>query len=272
MAKKTVARQCINCNIDFNANYYDTLKGMGLYCSKKCHIEFKKKQNLINGVLVTKVCKECNKEFITNRGEISKGGGKYCSTICANKGNTGVNNVKYKPKLSITCEECGEAFSIHSCHKSRTKYCSRRCAGLNKYKIKLQSFNTGKQRGKGGKRSDLDNMYFRSSWEANYARYLNFLVLHNKIIRWEYEVDTFEFINIKRGTKFYTPDFKVYNTNGTIEYHEVKGWMDQKSKTRMKRMAKYYPNIKVLIIDKIWFRKNGKNLQNLIPNWETKVY
>ena len=31
-------------------------------------------------------------------------------------------------------------------------------------------------RGKGGKRKDLDNVYFRNSWEANYARFLNYKI------------------------------------------------------------------------------------------------
>ena len=54
---------------------------------------------------------------------------------------------------------------------------------------------------------------------------------------------------IKFGTRSYRPDFKIYNNNGTIEYHEVKGYMDAKSKTKIKRMAKYYPKIKLIIID-----------------------
>ena len=32
--------------------------------------------------------------------------------------------------------------------------------------------------------------------------------------------------------------------------------MDKKSLTKIKRMAKYYPSVKLQIIDSIWFRKN----------------
>jgi hypothetical protein len=123
-------------------------------------------------------------------------------------------------------------------------------------------------RGHGGKRADLGDLYLRSSWEANYARYLNFLIEHKEIQNWQYEPDTFEFTNIKKGVRFYTPDFKVCLNNGEIEYHEVKGWMDNKSITRGKRMEKYYPEIKIKLIDKTWFRKNGSILSKIIKNWE----
>ena len=37
---------------------------------------------------------------------------------------------------------------------------------------------------------------------------------------------------------------------GISPFHEVKGWMDQKSRTKIARMAKYYPQVKLLVIDK----------------------
>ena len=46
------------------------------------------------------------------------------------------------------------------------------------------------------------------------------------------------------------PDFKIYQNDGTVVYHEVKGYMDSKSATKIKRMAKYYPNIKLIVIQK----------------------
>jgi len=87
-------------------------------------------------------------------------------------------------------------------------------------------------------------MFFRSKWEVNYALYLDFLVKQNEIKRWEYEKDVFIFEKINFGTRSYRPDFKVTNNNGSVEYHEIKGWMTPKSKTQLKRMTKYYPEIK----------------------------
>lgn len=113
-----------------------------------------------------------------------------------------------------------------------------------------------------------ERMFFRSSWEANYARYLEYLKENLKITNWEYEVHTFWFEKIKRGVRSYLPDFKITNLSGIHEWHEVKGWMDNKSKTKIKRMAKYYPCEKLIIIGEKWFRDNNLNLIAIIPDWE----
>ena len=120
---------------------------------------------------------------------------------------------------------------------------------------------------KQGKREDLGGLYVRSSWEANYARYLNWLISIGEIDRWEYEPDEFEFTEIKRGTRFYLPDFKVF-IGAEVEYHEVKGWMDKKSKTKLKRMAKYYPEVRVIVIDGDAYRALARDVKRLVPNWE----
>lgn len=124
------------------------------------------------------------------------------------------------------------------------------------------------RRGNGGKRPDLGDVYFRSSWEANWARYLNWLISLGQIERWEFESETFEF-PIKRGSRFYLPDFKVFNKDGTIEYHEVKGYMDQRSHTKLKRMKKYHPGVKIILIDKTYYRDVAKKIGKIIPGWET---
>ncbi len=107
-------------------------------------------------------------------------------------------------------------------------------------------------------------MYFRSKWEANYALYLDFLVKQGEIDHWEYEVDCFMFEQIKLGTRSYRPDFKVFNKDGTFEYHEVKGYMDSKSKTKLKRMAKYYPEVKLILIDQPVYNDIKKKLGKML--------
>ena len=101
-------------------------------------------------------------------------------------------------------------------------------------------------------------MFLRSKWEANYACYLTFLAGHKEIDRWEYETDTFMFEKIRTGTRSYKPDFKVFKNDGTIEYHEVKGWMTPKAKTQLKRMTKYYPDIALVLIDAERYREISK--------------
>lgn len=120
---------------------------------------------------------------------------------------------------------------------------------------------------RGGTREDL-GFYVRSGWEANYARYLKFAQSKGLILKWEYEPDTFWFENIKRGTRSYTPDFKVWKDENTYEYHEVKGYMDKKSQTKLKRMAKYYPNEKIVIIASEEYKEIRDKLSRLIEHWE----
>lgn len=96
-----------------------------------------------------------------------------------------------------------------------------------------------------------DRRYFlKSSWELSYAQYLDIELANGTIKRWEYEPDTFWFERIKRGVRSYTPDFKVEHADGSVEYHEVKGYLDSKSKTKLNRMRIYHPEIKMKLIDR----------------------
>lgn len=121
-----------------------------------------------------------------------------------------------------------------------------------------------------GYREDLGAVFFRSRWEANYARYLNLLIERKAIAKWEFEVDTFWFENIKRGVRSYTPDFKVYGMDGRIWYEEVKGWMDKKSATKLKRMKKYHPTVQVIVVGESQYKEIEKALSGAIPHWERK--
>ncbi len=141
---------------------------------------------------------------------------------------------------------------------------------------------------KGGFRKDLD-CYFRSKWEANLARYYNFVG-----IRWQYEPEEFEFKTIKRGSRFYKPDFYLPETD---EYIELKGYFTASGKTKLRRFKKYYPEefkklrfvvedpfskskengevIKFLLddldigfIDIISYKVIRNKLGELIPGWE----
>ncbi len=123
------------------------------------------------------------------------------------------------------------------------------------------------QRYRSGTRIDI-GIFVRSSWEANYARYLNFLKANGSIQKWEYEPETFLFEEVKRGTRSYTPDFKITENDGTIIFHELKGYMSPVSKTKLNRMSKYYPDVKIRVIDKKCYTLLSKQVSKLIPNWE----
>lgn len=120
-----------------------------------------------------------------------------------------------------------------------------------------------------GRRKDIKGgMYFRSAWEANYCRYLEFLVARNQIYKWEYEPDTFWFEGIKRGCVSYLPDFKIWEKEDSVPYYvEIKGYMCQRSKTKLKRMAKYHPSVKIVLIQKREYDIIKSKMRGLI-NWE----
>lgn len=131
---------------------------------------------------------------------------------------------------------------------------------------------------KSGKRMDLGGQFFRSATEANYARFLNLFQ-----VKWEYEPKEFEFESIARGVRFYTPDFYLPEEDRWIE---VKGWMDDKSFTRLRRFKKFFPEefkkltvvtesgeserkarkIGVRHIER--FDEIRKKFSLIIPNWE----
>lgn len=92
-----------------------------------------------------------------------------------------------------------------------------------------------------GKRKDCNNLFFRSSWEANIYR----LLTHDKSISLiEYEPTTFSFteFGILKGTVSYTPDFKITYADGSYLWIEVKGGlMKSQDKTKIRRFKKYFP-------------------------------
>jgi len=104
----------------------------------------------------------------------------------------------------------------------------------------------------GGKR-----IFFRSRWEHEYAKHLERLKEVKAIKEWEHEPQTFWFEKIRRGTRSYLPDFKIIYWDESHSWVEVKGYMDNKSRTKIKRFRKYYPNERLVIVDGEWF--SGKS-------------
>lgn len=108
---------------------------------------------------------------------------------------------------------------------------------------------------KKGKREDLGGVFFRSSWEANYARILNHLG-----VRWQYEPETFEV----GEAETYTPDFKL--ADGT--FVEIKGWWTEASKRKIELFRDKFPDIKLETITKTEYIALSKQYRYTITNWE----
>lgn len=123
-------------------------------------------------------------------------------------------------------------------------------------------------RHKAGVRTDIGPQSLRSSWEANFCRYLNWRITIGEIVSWTYEPHTFWFLKIKRGVRSYVPDFYVVPVGGEPYYIELKGYLDAKSKTKLKRMRIYHPAVKVVLVDAAEYRAIAKTMRLLIPTWE----
>lgn len=212
----------------------------------------------------TATCETCNKPFYASPGHVAQGWGRFCSLACRSVQFRGDASPRWKGqhRASMICLYCRKGFTVKKSHAAigEGKYCSMRC-----FRFALPPSH-GYARG--GRREDLDNRYFRSSWEANWARYLNWLQDKGQIERWEFEVDTFEF-PVKRGNRFYTPDFKVFLPDGSFRYEEVKGWMTPGCKTKLKRMGIYYPQLKIVVIDRAAYSSVAKTMKPLLPCWES---
>jgi len=109
----------------------------------------------------------------------------------------------------------------------------------------------------GGIRDDL-GMYFRSNWEANFARILNV-----RGTRWEYESKTFQL----EPSLSYTPDFYVIDEDA---FYELKGRMDDKSKRQFELMREKFPQVTLHVIDGVKYRELRLEYKNRLSNWEGK--
>lgn len=134
-----------------------------------------------------------------------------------------------KEKMSIAGKERAANISYEEKHEIAMKAVETR-----KKKGTLNNTTSNAySRTKSGKRKDLNNQFFRSSWEANVARILNYLN-----IEWEYEVKRFVFeSDNKFGVDSYQPDFYLPKFNIWIE---IKGWLDEKSNIRLELFKEYY--------------------------------
>lgn len=115
----------------------------------------------------------------------------------------------------------------------------------------------------GGKRH-----FMKSIWERNVARYLEWLKGIGEVVEWQYEPKRFIFESIQFGNRSYRPDFYVVEKGGKSYWLEVKGWMDNSSRVKLERMARYYPSEKIVVMDAPQYRLLSRQMRNLVPGWE----
>jgi hypothetical protein len=56
--------------------------------------------------------------------------------------------------------------------------------------------------------------------------------------------------------------------SGKVVFHEVKGWMDPASRNRLKRFAKFFPDVSLIVVDQRAYKQIESKLSTIVPNWE----
>ena len=113
-----------------------------------------------------------------------------------------------------------------------------------------------------GVRKDIDDTYkFRSSWEANFARILDYL--H---VRYRFEYKRFF---MKNGDS-YLPDFLLMTEDNPwkAKWIEIKGLWHKGDKRRIISFMNENPEETLHIITGKEYRQLAKQYKKLIPNWE----
>lgn len=240
MRRPIQGRKCRNCGAYFETPDHQTRRCQSCLTVTKSKKEVARQR--------TEKCRKCRQCDAPTRAI-------FCNPDCYAKFRK-ANPIGMGLKTNSNCAVCERPFYASPGHRAigQGKFCSIGCRPINKH-----------PRSKGGHRPDL-GIYVRSSWEANYARYLNWLKARGEIEGWQFEPDTFEFA-VKRGSRFYTPDFKIFE-RGSHRYVEVKGYMDQRSRTKIDRFARHFKNERLEIVQNKEMRALNKSVGRLIPNWE----
>jgi len=108
--------------------------------------------------------------------------------------------------------------------------------------------NWRNKRNKYGSSKQTYNGYsYDSKLEASYAQELDWLIKAGEVKKWERQHKISIDINGVHITNYYI-DFKVYFTDGRIEYHEVKGWPSEVWRLKFKLSKAMYPDYKFVVI------------------------
>lgn len=215
------------------------------YCSKKCQNDSKKVS------ISQRICEHCGNVFL---GKLSDLNAFYCSRECFHKAGREMK----------TCVTCLTKFEVKK-SDGHIQRCSRKCQFIDQSNGKIKIHLNGRT----GYRTDLGMRdYFKSSLEADYARFLEYFG-----IQYSYESKTFLTDN---GA--YTPDFFLPELNLFVELKGVetteKSYNKMMTKNLAKQKAVLEQGCKIITITQKEFITGIKtaNLWSTIPNLEQKNY
>jgi len=291
---KTVV--CKSCNTSFSIEYDNTQSGFSKCNKKYCSDECKKslKKSATSDLRIAHVCQECEVTYYLPK-SLSKQT-HFCSRICQNRAQAKKNIIE---RISIFCKNCSSSFDVVK--TSNRKYCSLACSqqaskastreivscqmcgsNFEKYKSNTTRFcgrncqyaaqSSGlikiNTHGRSGKRSDLNDLYFRSSLEADYARYCEHIG-----IPYLFEPKTFVVNLAPNVVKYYTPDF--YHPDQDLYVETKAGRPDGAYEDNLKAVKDLQQQgiaISVVFMNDFYEMLKSKGLYDVIPNLERRNY
>jgi hypothetical protein len=247
---------CPNCQVEFCSlapTGYRTPREVA--CTKECAYKYGVQIRYDKGSYI-RTKEAIKKDFATKASKNPEHGKKWAKTLQDRK-DRGLGNYD-KEKYKHWSQTPKGRQKISETHKGREVSAHARKLMSERMK-KLLHDNPEKvySNANGGKRIDLNNQYFRSNWEANYARILN-----EQNISWQYEPETFD---LSDGTT-YTPDFKI----GDNKFVEIKGWYDKDSRQKISLFLKEYPQYELDLIGESEYYSLRSLFKDKITEWEGK--
>jgi len=170
--------------------------------------------------------------------------------------------------LKATCF-CGRKFNYHPRNPNICPVCKGEVKSDKGKDEKIKHWTAMHVRG--CRIIDGRTIYFPNKMEANYFRLLVFLKANREVLDFDYQPPEFDFrpFGITKGIVSYRSDFRVEDFTTILSYFvELKGYIGPDHKTKMNRMRKFYPNIKIKVIDYQAYKELAAQVGKIIPGWE----
>lgn len=206
----TLCQSCSNKSRSLNRvnNCIDCSKQIVTLSAKRCN----KCQGKFKRIILDKFCIDCGRKICKK----SIGRCLKCS-----------NASRRNPVLPHKCIECDNLVRVASAKRCRT--CANRLIA-----------KTCEHKPTHGKHTMYKDTCFDSTWEANFAKWLDL-----SGIKWIFEPKGFELIVNKKKTKYY-PDFYIPEFDC---YIEIKGYWREDAKAKFEVFKKYYSNINIKVFN-----------------------
>lgn len=248
-------KQKVECKICSKEFYFPHSQAKNrVTCSKECYAKHMAFVNTRHAK-IKKQCNSCLNPFEVNENSAQK----FCSPDCFSK--------SLCDKKEIFCEVCNNKLTVKK--SATTRFCNKICSRKGQSLGLIKSHTNGRT----GWRTDIrDSPYFKSSFEADYARYCIY-----KNIRFEYEKKVFE-TEVNGKKRFYTPDFYLPDSDEFIELKGIRESENLFSKKLNSNSAARESldstnvKIKVVYMNDFYSMLRSSDLYNKIPNLENKDY